>query len=415
MASLNRYYFDISRFDESTKTYEIRDSIDDEVEKIRMEISAPVMRATGVSSKLNCYWVSRANFGYVFADFEKPEELKNIIGVGCKKLFEHIRGDYYCVILSKHLGRNLREVSLTSDRKALIININYFRSFSKIITRENFVDLFLYKFENVEVERLIRTWIIESRERIEPISRQYGVTIPELVDFIEKYRVQSIDDLEQLFRAGTNALQRKIVENYEMYVRELEQFKQLIDTEKDPADKKHSNLENQIKSFIKEHPWVIDFTYDKMNVEERVHDYVDVLLVNSYFGYKKGLLIELKLPGAKTEKPYRTTHAITASVTDALSQIIDYVIEIQEEEKRRLAQETQDTSWQKFFVDAVIIIGKEMTEYLEVLNRYLHNIEIKTYDQIYQDAKRRLDIFARGSAKSVDENPETQDQTPNNV
>lgn len=276
----------------------------------------------------------------------------------------------------------------THGYRVLIININYFKKFAKAITKKNFVNLFMYKFTDPEVEKIIRSWLIEKPDKLQIILTAKDVSISDIATLVEKYKITTLAELSDLLDNATRILKSRIEENYKLFDEKLTEFETMMNEEKIEVDVgKKSNLENKLKKHLKENPWIIDFTYNEKDVDVKTHEFVDVLLIGSYLSYKKGLVIELKRPDTSTIKEYRDRNAITATVGNAISQLIQYTKEIYE-------NTTKENT--KTFFEGLIVIGNDMNDFLPYFNRFLHGISVKTYREIYEDARKRLNTFANG-------------------
>lgn len=361
-----------------------------------------ILEQTGAKT-LYHKWISQSHFGFVISDYEIPEDThwRSIIGSGHNQLFEIIEKEYYCLVLSKHLPSNTKEIQYDDDKKILILNIDYFQKFSKVITKKNFVNLFLYRFENKEVESVIRTWLIERPQKFQLILDTYNITVPDVATVLQNFKPKTLDGLTDYLRNSTAILKSKIAENYLLYQERLNHFEELINEEKEILENdesKYHTLENKIRDYIRINPWLIDFTFNDQDVKTNIHPFVDVLLVGSYLEYKKGLLIELKRPDTETIKQYRGRDAIKAGISDAISQLIHYTSEIQRKTIQEAKEEDPD-----LFLEGIIIIGKYMRQFLPTINQYLHNVKVKTYEEIYIDAKRRLENFKEGPQLTIEE------------
>lgn len=390
---MNYYYNPESKSDVKTSkgkyiTWKLKDETEDDADLILQKIQAQVKKITHESRELQKHWNGVNTFGWIFVDYDIPEDAYwNIIGSGHLDLFEIIRNDYSCLVLSKKMPFNMRDIE-THGYRVLIININYFKKFAKAITKKNFVNLFMYKFTDPEVEKIIRSWLIEKPDKLQIILTAKDVSISDIATLVEKYKITTLAELSDLLDNATRILKSRIEENYKLFDEKLTEFETMMNEEKIEVDVgKKSNLENKLKKHLKENPWIIDFTYNEKDVDVKTHEFVDVLLIGSYLSYKKGLVIELKRPDTSTIKEYRDRNAITATVGNAISQLIQYTKEIYE-------NTTKENT--KTFFEGLIVIGNDMNDFLPYFNRFLHGISVKTYREIYEDARKRLNTFANG-------------------
>lgn len=371
-------------------TWRLKEETEGEANFILNRIQPHVKRITHATRVLEKHWNGVSNFGWIFVDYVIPYGTYwNIIGTGYKDLFEIIKDSYSCLVLTKTMQYNMRDIE-TNGYRVLIINIEYFKKFSKAVTQKNFVNLFMYKFENPELEKIIRRWLIEKPDKLQLILDAKNVSISDITTLVEKYKVTNLQELSDLLDNASRILKGRIEENYRLFDEKLTEFETMMNEEKEESGStSKSNLENRLKKHLKENPWIIDFTYNEKDVDEKTHPYVDVLVVGSYLGYKKGLIIELKRPDIPTIKEYRDRDAITATVGNALSQLIQYTKEI-------LENTTKDEA--KTFFEGLIIIGNDMNDFIPYFNQFLHNVSVKTYQEIHDDARKRLQTFANGAA-----------------
>lgn len=369
-------------------TWKLRQETESEADLILNTIQPYVKRITHTKKDLGKHWNGVKNFGWIFVDYEISDKAYwNIIGTGYLDFFEIIKNDYSCLVLSKTMPFNMRNIEIHTYR-VLIINIEYFQKFAKAITKKNFVNLFMYKFTDVELEKIIRRWLIEKPDKLQLIRDAEDISISDITTLVEKYKVTNLQELSDLLDNSTRILKSRIEENYKLFDEKLIEFENMMNEEKVEIDStKISNLENRLKKHLKENPWIIDFTYNEKDVNVETHPYVDVLVVGSYLGYKKGLIIELKRPDVPTIKEYRGRAAITMAVSNALSQLIQYTKEVMEKTSK------EDT---KTFFEGLIIIGNDMNEFIPYFNQFLHNVSVKTYREIHDDARKRLQTFVDG-------------------
>ena len=94
---------------------------------------------------------------------------------------------------------------------------------------------------------------------------------------------------------------------------------------------------------------------------------------------KKDFFLELKTPKKeRATKEYRGKPAITAEVGNAISQLINYM----EEEKSK-----------NVIASGIVIVGRKKDVFVQVFNQYLNQIKIKTYEDVLEDAEKRLKAF----------------------
>ena len=88
---------------------------------------------------------------------------------------------------------------------------------------------------------------------------------------------------------------------------------------------------------------------------------------------------------------------ISSEVGKAISQCINYM----EEEKG-------------MFEKGVVILGRTPTKPLKRMDKYLHNIELLTYDMVYQKAKRVMEFLeGKYGLKKLDKENFNEEQDKN--
>lgn len=375
-------------------TWKLRNETEDEAETIKSKIQSQVKKITHSTKNLELHWNGVSTFGWIFIDYDVKEGgYWNIIGAGHLDLFRIIKEDYSCLVLSKTMPHNMRIMEI-HDYRVLVINIEYFKKFAKAIIRRNFVNLFMYKFTDPEVEKIIRSWLIEKPDKLNLIQNAADVSISDIANIVEKYKISNLDELSNLLDNATRILRSRIEENYKLFDEKLIEFENMMNEEKVELEAgRISNLENRLKKHLKENPWIIDFTYNEKEVDVQTHKHVDVLLIGSYLNYKKGLIIELKRPDTPSIKEYRGRDAITDAVGSALSQLIQYTKEIYE----KTAKDDHT------FFEGLVIIDNDLNDFLPYFNQFLHNVSVKTYREIHDDARKRLDTFVEGPTDKQDD------------
>lgn len=389
-----KYYFKIEDYQNARSgrigTEELKKITKTAALDIAEKIAHKVLLLTHSSSGgIYVYWTSRNTFGFVFTDFEKHKEVRNVIGMGRKRLFEKIQDEYYCVVLSDSLPHNFRTFEI-EGKVGIVINVKDFKKFSEVIRYENFVSLFLYKFDNEELEQIVKRWITDSPEKFKKLEEQ-RIAFTDVTTVLEKYKLESLDELSNFLSSTTKIIQSRIGESYNLFLLRLEEFKGLLDKEKQLADLDYAgrkNIENDIRDFLRTNPWIIDFTYDDKSVKLDIHKDADVIVVDSYLNLKRAIILELKVPKDEILKEYRGGDAFKVIIPDAISQLIRYMIEAMEQSKKK------DDN--KLILEGLVVVGRYKEEFIPIFNKFLHGITIKTYQDLYDDTKKRLDNFAKG-------------------
>ena len=389
------YYFAKDEYrkllNENASTKYLKEKCEDELEKIKDDIQKSVQKKTYNTNDLGLAWTSRISLGYVFIDFERENKRKPIIGDGQTSLFNKIRQKYAYVVLTKGVPFIRREAEF-DEKPILIIDVEKFKKISQTMKNDP-ASAILYAFENDEIENIfIRLWS-ERPEKFKEFQQKHIVADKNFFTLLAQLKPDTIEELNDIIRGSTSILNKKIAENHQKFNERLEEFRRLFEKQ-GLTPEENSYLENKIKEHLHKNPWIIDLTYDSNSVDTHTHDYVDVFLVNSYLGIKKGVIIELKRPDVKTEKEYRGREAIRSAVTDAIGQLIHYTEDVLEDEIKHAKKD--DPS---LFVEGMIIIGNDMKEFHKVFNKYLHNVRIKSYREIYDDAAKRFKTLVHGPSE----------------
>ena len=311
-------------------------------------------------SSLRPYWTTINTFGWIFCDFE-PERTGNaIVGSGAKRLADLTKGDFRYIIFTTKIGDNV--ISLF-EKETLIVNISFFKEFiSTFSNPEKRVELFLYKLPEDELE-IIKRWIRGRPADLQKEDRKIIAT--DVLSFFK--------DHEEFFTQGNtdmtlNLLKKfYIIKNHEKMVEDLKKFKNLMDG---------NALELEINKFLVERPWIISFDYSFLKSEKK--DKFDLHIFDKKWNPGRDIVVELKRADKKTAKKYSSHEVISSDTAVAISQCINYM-----EENKNL------------FERGIVILGKENNEAVTRMNKYLHNIDLLTYDNIYEKAKKVLDFLGK--------------------
>jgi hypothetical protein len=383
-----KYYYNPECFKSFMKLEELKNSVSTKAQPLADKISQALLK------EIKYYWTRKDTLGFVFTDFEYTSEKahKKLIGKGEKDLSKNMRDDYVCLVLSRKEEKNFREFRIGSE-KGLVVNIDYFKEFLNIIRNsKNTVKLFLYKFETEQQEELIRAWLRNS-SIFEEIKKETHIEdIDAMIDVIRKHEIKKASHLEQLITIA-RATGEKIKSDYHFFEGTLSEFKSKIDSDVD---------ENQLRDFIFENIWLLDFQYMSYRIEKEeklstskidISLETDVSLLKDELNISRAVVVELKKPS----KPVVTTSyrgiekpVILAEVGKAISQTINYI------ELKNCPYKT---------TRGIVIIGRKTglkEKFLDIFNSYLHGIEVLTYDDIYTRAKNVIDVF-----KSKQENQST--------
>jgi hypothetical protein len=324
------------------------------------------------------YWTRRDTFGFVFTDFEfLPVKNERLIGRGEKDLFAKTKDDFYFIVLSKTLDRNFKQIKF-GDHSGLVVNLNYYKEFLSIIrNRKKTVELFLQKLSKEE-ETLIRNWL-RSYEKFEEVKEEALVyDVESIIKVLRRYKIESASDLEKIITIS-RASGSKITESWKFFEPILIEFKRKIDGD---------CPEPELRRFLIENPWLIDFSflrgYQKYEEQSTSVGDVDISFYKDEMGIEKVCVVELKKasePIASDKYRGKEKPVILAEVGKALSQAMHYI----EDLKRR-----------KRIINGIVIVGRrrEVKDwFIDQFNQYLHGIEVKTYDELYERANDIIEIF----------------------
>jgi hypothetical protein len=371
-----KYYYDSERFKSSIKLRELKDLVSIKAQPLAVEISKALFK------DIYYYWTRRDTLGFVYTDFKYETKKsfgsthKKLIGKGEKDLFKNIRDDFACLVMSRTLDKNFKTFMIGGEQ-GIVVSIDYFKEFLNIIRdSKNTVKLFLYKFETTQQEELIRGWL-RNYKTFEEIKEEAPEDIDAIIDVLNKHKIEKPADLEKLIILAKAAGER-IKSNYRFFENKLSEFKSKIDGNVDEMD---------VRDFMFENIWLLDFqymSYSKKKEEAVSTGEIDISLLNDERGMSQAVVVELKKPSTPVvttkyrgeEKP-----AILAEVGKAISQTIHYI------EQKRGPYRTPK---------GIVIVGRKAgmkEKFLETFNRYLHGIEVLTYDDIYENAKGVIDFF----------------------
>lgn len=338
------------------KTIKIKKDTFEKAEKIARFLTIQ----TNLSS-LRPYWTTINTFGWIFCDFE-PERTGNaLMGSGARRLSDLTKNDFKYIVLTTKIGDNVIPLP---EKETLIVNILFFKEFISTFTNPHKrVELFLYKFPESELE-IIKRWIRGLPENIQKEDRKMIAT--DIISLIK--------DNEEFFNSQGNTditlnLIKKsyIIKNHKRMTEDLEKFKDMVDKDSSELD---------INDFLVKRPWIISFDYSFLKSERR--DMFDMHIFDKKWNTGKDIVVELKRANKKTTKKYSSHEVISSDTAVAISQCINYI-----EENKEL------------FERGIVILGKENSQAVERMNKYLHNIDLLTYNKIYEKAKKVLNFLEK--------------------
>lgn len=219
------------------------------------------------------------------------------------------------------------------------------------------------------------------RSTLERIVKLYMERNASIVD-LEKLIV---DLVEQCILEKTNGGFN--ITDYQIREREraIHEFKKLIAQEK--------VVEREISGFLKDHTWAVDFGYVRMFPERQIglNGRTDFLAEKSNGNYD---IIELKKPLKALFIHTKKYSKMNAPLKDAISQMMSYLSKY---DHLRLFQK-EESNLDVHYPNGIIIIGRTNdinAKPLRIHNAFLHRIQIKTYDDLLDNAVKYVNDFKR--------------------
>jgi len=341
--------FDTNKFKKDTR---------DKAESLAKKLSI----LTGIG-RLDVYWTTVSAFGWVFCDYEPEKAGASILGSGGKNLAELLKQEYDYIILSMFIDSNIEEFE-SGNKKGLIINIKFFKEFVKVFSNSaKRAELFTYKFKSENELLIVKRWMNARPSELKQEDKK----------IVSKDLLKSLNQNGHFFKSTSNtsrALEiiqkQSVVSQYKNMQKSLINFRKMIN------DKETSEM--QINKFLLENIWIISFDYAKLSTKK--DNYYDIHLADKKWNLGRDIVIELKKANKKTQVKYSKQEVISAEVGKAISQCINYM-----EDKKEM------------FERGIVILGRAPTKAIKRMDKYLHNIELLTYDMIYQKARRVLDFL----------------------
>jgi len=253
-------------------------------------------------------------------------------------------------------------------------------SFSKLIDMMGLLSK-QYKIKTVpELEKLL-DFVIEIFEKCEinrPTDFKRLMTI--ITKLTPKFEITDPEDLKKILELCRMS-DDVIKSNPDYFQKRLAEFKKIIDNPK--------TLEKDVHKYISDNQWILDFKYwayptKKSPLQISKDDFLDLYLEKKNFKTTNAVLVEFKKPDIKlTIDDYRKNKPVIApEVGKALSQLINY--------KEKLKKTPY------MLIDNFVVLGKKTKEsdfFIEVFSTYLHDIEITTYDTLYEKALNVVKAF----------------------
>jgi len=321
------------------------------------------------------YWTSKTTFGSVLCDFTPNKTGPSIIGPHTP-LYDLVSEEIDYLIVSQTISRNFKYKSLSNGKKVLIVNILRFRRFIQTFSdKYKRIRLFLVKELTSEEEDIINDWIDLKHTKKE--NKKY--ISPD--DIMENLPQNDPQTASRIFTGFMNYYQNQLYTNIPYYEEKLKEFEEKVNNPKISEDELRDELKNNI--------WIIDFKYQdisQFNLEKEVEvkfgkdkkGYIDLWISRFKSQRGKDIFIELKLPSSKTIVKQRKRDAIGTQVGRAISQLISYM------ESKKEGNRIQF---------GLVIVGKEQQDFIELFNQYLHNIQVKNYQQLIDECKSIIKVF----------------------
>jgi len=365
------YYFskedyNLGTYSDATKLKYLKEYSDSRLRKVKKKLEMEFNL-----DHLNTAWISKSTFGNVFVDFTPKKTGPSILGAH-KRLFELICDDVKYLIVSKNISRNFVFKNI-DDFKVLAINIDSYKTFIKSFSnQEQRIRLYLFRLHPDE-EEIINNWL---QAKHSDQTNHVKISEEDILEYLRSMNIGSIPKFKSFLERFNNIIKNKISNNIQIYQDKLDKFNEMIDDE--------SIKETKLSKFLHENPWIIDFKYLNQKIDTIENEYntaagnVDIFISKEQFGINKDIIIELKIPKKNIIKSYRDKPAITAEVSNALSQLINYM-------------DTQKGP--NKVLNGLLILGRKNDAFLYKFNEHLSKINVVTYDKIANDCQVVLDAF----------------------
>ena len=202
-------------------------------------------------------------------------------------------------------------------------------------------------------EKLIEKEILEYNEELKRDNLKWKKTLENFRPLIKDYRRSQIPT----------------------YKKSLKDFNEKIKT---------SKKEEELQKFLEKNTWILGFEYDSSKPQKIVGGSRYDFYVERYDGYAD--IIEIKKPN---DQIFDSKGRLTRVFGKALQQLIEYID--QATYLGNIKSLSKEYSLNFLKPKGILIIGRTPNsndkEKLENICNYFHNIEVLTYDDLYQKAK----------------------------
>ncbi|VVB59466.1 Uncharacterised protein [uncultured archaeon] len=336
-------------------------------------------------------WTKINTFGYVFfdADFEKDKN-KNIV-LGEKYLAEFIKNDKEfsdsVIVFSKDLDDSW-SFRATNNPKILLININRFNEFFTKWSNKDTINFFFFRLKSDEEKALFDVMVRKNYEHI------MGKNELKTIEYLQNkgYSVNKGDATPVPILLGNVA--KAIAENVEKYSKTLEEFKTKIFSKDENEQTIRKWLLESGKKGDFPNFWILGWEY--LSYNEGIYGKNDVRLrkMDSH----DLLIVEFKDPNDRTSRIYSTQEVLATKVHQGISQAIGYLCEENKKSMRAKAIVIIGRKREEIWEDKNADLERKMRD----MNYFLHNIELITFEDLYERAQARLEFIKSGKLENIE-------------
>lgn len=202
-------------------------------------------------------------------------------------------------------------------------------------------------------EKVVEKQVYEDIERLKEDNLRMGKTLQAYSQLIKEYRKTRIPD----------------------YKKDLEQLEKLIIS---------SKKEKELQAFLAKKPWLLGLEYENAKPHKIAPSNRYDFYVEKYDGYAD--IIEIK---KANDDIFTKDGKITSAFSNALQQTIDYIDDASYYGNDKRLSKKMNFNFLK--PKGILIMGRNQnSEKLKNLKYYFHNIEILTYDDIFERGKTIL-------------------------